>query len=32
MEIPGDIHVIDCDQSRFADGEFTADGFADLAL
>jgi hypothetical protein len=32
MEVPGNIDIIDGVQSRFADGEFAADHFADLAL
>ena len=32
MQIAGHIHVVDGDQAGFADLEFAADDFADLAL
>ena len=32
VQIAGDIHVVDGDQSRLADREFAADDFANLAL
>ena len=32
MQVAGDIHVIDGDQTGFADSKFAANDFADLAL